>query len=118
MHETIELKTKGYGVYDVTGLVKRIVKERGLQKGVVLVYARDPYCSIITIEYEGRLLADFENLLKGLPGGREIKSTLFPPSIILPVEKGDIGVGSFQQICLLDLSGQEGTKRIDVMVIE
>ncbi len=46
-----------------------------------------------------------------------VKSTLFSKSITVPVVNGVIELGSFQQVCLLDLSRKEGRKRVLLQVV-
>ena len=117
MYRFIEVESKGYGVYDLYPYLKEFVSNIGVKNGLILVIAVDELCSIITIEYEPRLLSDFEILLNTLKVNDIVKSTLFPKSITIPIVNGIIELGSFQQVCMLDLSKKEGKKKVLLQVV-
>ena len=117
MYRFIEVESKGYGVYDLYPYLKEFASNIGVKNGLILVIAVDELCSIITIEYEPRLLSDFEILLNTLKVNDIVKSTLFPKSITIPIVNGIIELGSFQQVCMLDLSKKEGKKKVLLQVV-
>ncbi len=117
MYRFIEVESKGYGVYDLYPYIKDFVSSVGVENGLILVFAVDELCSIITIEYEPRLLSDLEILLDKLKVNDYVKSTLFSKSTTIPVVNRIIELGGFQQVCMLDLSRKEGKKKVLLQVI-
>ena len=113
----IEVKSKGRGVFDFTNKVMEILKKEEINSGVLVLYAIDDLCSIITMEYEPRLISDLGKLLEGLNVSDRVKSSLFPISIAIPIIDKELFLGSFQQVCLLDLSGEEGIKKVAVVLL-
>lgn len=117
MYRFVEVESTGYGVYDLYPYIKDFVSSVKVENGLILVYAVDELCSILTIEYEARLLSDLEILLSKLKVNDYVKSTLFSKSTTIPVVNSVIELGSFQQVCLLDLSRKEGRKRVLLQVV-
>ena len=117
MYRFVEVESTGYGVYDLYPYIKDFVSSVKVENGLILVYAVDELCSILTIEYEARLLSDLEILLSKLKVNDYVKSTLFSKSATIPVVNSVIELGSFQQVCLLDLSRKEGRKRVLLQVV-
>ena len=117
MYRFVEVESTGYGVYDLYPYIKDFVSSVKVENGLILVYAVDELCSILTIEYEARLLSDLEILLSKLKVNDYVKSTLFSKSTTIPVVNSGIELGSFQQVCLLDLSRKEGRKRVLLQVV-
>ncbi len=114
----IKIQSAGRGVYDLTPYVEKVVKSAGLESGAVLLYSVDPLVRLITIEYDPDLIED----LLALVSSWKVKdpyviASVFQPSLVIPVEKGLL-LGSFQQICLLDLNEREGVRKLIVEVVQ
>ena len=115
--EIVEFESKGRGAYDVTPLIREKVKE--CLEGLAIVSVLSPLTSIITIEYEPALLSDLERLLEKIPSKNSfIKNSVFSKSLVIPIIEGEPELGSFQQIVLLDLNSDKGTRKIAVGVIK
>jgi len=114
----VSVESKGRGAYDVTEILRGYVREKGLENGLLLVSVTDPLTSLITIEYEARLIADLGEYIDKLPGDNPyVKNSLFPKTLALPVVNGDLELGSFQQVALLDLNEEPGERRLALIVV-
>jgi len=112
------LESCGKGVYDITPRISEIVENSGKSDGIVVVSSLSPLTAIITIEYESRLLGDLLKLIDELPvKDPYLQISLFPRSIALPLINGDLELGSFQQVALLDLNADKGERRVGVTII-
>ncbi len=49
MYRFVEVESMGYGVYDLYPYIKDFVSSVGVENGLILVYAVDELCSILTI---------------------------------------------------------------------
>jgi len=112
----LEIESSGYGAEDITSVIARIVKELGLERGIVVVYAVDRGCAVTCIEYEPQLLADLEDLLKKVGGVDRpwIAEALIGKSVVVPVHGGSLQLGRFKSIVFLDLSRVRGSKSVVV----
>ena len=113
----IEVESTGRGVFDFTSKIKDVLREEDFDSGVVILYAIDDLCSIVAMEYEPRLISDLGKLVGSLDVSERVKSSLFPISIAIPVVDKELFLGSFQQVCLLDLSGKRGIKKVAVVLV-
>lgn len=114
----IEIQSAGRGVYDVTPYVERAVKSAGLKRGTVLLYSMNPLARLITIEYDADLIEDVLALVNSWKvKDPHVIASVFQPSLIIPVEEGLL-LGSFQQICLLDLNEKEGARKLVIEVVQ
>ena len=125
---TIRVRTQREGdVIDLTDQVKTIVKESGIRTGLVHLFVQHSTAALTTIEYEPGVLADLRRALSVLApdnadyahntrwgdgnGRSHVKAALVGPSLTVPVERGDIVCGTWQQIVLLELDVNAGRER-------
>jgi len=117
--ERIDLSTKGNGdMHDLTDKVNAIVRQSGIQTGMVHIFNIGSTASIGTIEFEPGLQRDLPELLNRLiPPSRDygheqtwhdgnghshLQATWLGPSLTVPVRNGRIEVGTWQQIFHLE----------------
>ncbi len=115
MARILELESGGRGAYDVTPLLEK--EAGGVESGILVASTLSPHTRLVTIEYEPRLLRDFERFLDSLPGPDLLRESIFPVSVAVPVRGGGLELGSFQQVVLLDLNEAPGRRRIMVEVV-
>ncbi len=132
--EEITIQTKGYSdVKDITGPVRQIITNSGLADGIVTVHAVGSTASISTIEFEPALNADFrDELEKFIPsslqtrhsqtwgddnGFSHIRATFMGPSITVPITKGTLVLGTWQQIIVVDHDNRPRSRRVFVQVM-
>jgi secondary thiamine-phosphate synthase enzyme len=128
------LKTKGFNdVVDITERVLEIVEDSKIEDGICLIFCPGSTCAITTIEYEGGLIEDLKRVLeKIIPmaenyehckkwgdcnGYAHIRSALLKPSLALPIEKGKLVLGTWQNIVFLDFDNREREREIIVKIV-
>lgn len=132
--KTISLTAKGFSdIKDITGSVRKIVAESGIQNGIVTVFVIGSTASISTIEYEPALVEDFKDEMEKLASSRmpsrhsatwgddngfsHIRATLMGPGMSVPFQNGQLTLGTWQQIVLIDHDNCPRKREIFVQVI-
>lgn len=103
-------------VVDVTSAVESAID--GNPTGTVTVFTEHTTAGITVNEAESRLLEDFETALSGLvdDGGWQhdriddnadahIRSMLVGPSVPIPVEAGELQLGTWQSVLFVECDG-------------
>jgi secondary thiamine-phosphate synthase enzyme len=126
-----EVRTKGFtDILDITGEVARAVAGSGLSSGIALVFVAGSTASITTIEYESGAVSDLKRALAELAsedreykhnerwhdgnGFSHVRAALTGAGFSVPFVDGDLVLGTWQQIVLMD--HDNGARRREVMV--
>lgn len=129
----IDLKTKGFNhIVDITARIRRCVADSGLQDGSVLIFVPGATGGLTTIEYEPGLLQDFPEMLEKIApmmsnyqhdatwhdgnGYAHLRSSLVGTSFTVPFQKGDLILGTWQQIIFIDFDNRSRTRRLHVQI--
>ncbi|MCX6600789.1 MAG: secondary thiamine-phosphate synthase enzyme YjbQ [bacterium] len=132
--EQISLSTKGFSdIHDLTARVEQVVAKSGIQNGIVCVFAVGSTASVSTIEYEPALSEDFRDQLEKFAphtmrtrhsetwgddnGFSHIRATFMGPGVTVPVHDGDLVLGTWQQIVLIDHDNRPRTRKVFVQVL-
>ena len=132
--QEIQKKTKGNcDILNITTDITDLIIKSGIKEGQCTVFSVGSTAGITTIEYEPGLLKDIPKLLdKLIPaavrynhddtwgdgnGHSHLRSALFKTSFTVPVYKGELTLGTWQQIVLLDFDNRSRTRRIVVQII-
>ncbi len=116
---SIKISTRDHGeMQDLTERILSLIKESGVATGIVNVSVVGSTASISTIEFEPGLKRDLPEFLDRLippsrgygheqtwhdgNGHSHLQATLMGPSITLPVKDGELAVGTWQQIILIE----------------
>ncbi len=130
----LRLQTAGNGaIVDLTEGVVRVVRASGVQRGVSTVFATGATVAITTIEYEPGAVSDFTALLERLVPARgeyehnrlnhdtnahaHLKAALIGPSESIPIVDGELTLGTWQQVVLLDFDDRPRTRNVAVHVV-
>ena len=116
--ETLEVRTKGKGTYEVTDEVAKIVRQSGIVSGTATVFVRHTSCSLVIMEnaapaarrdlekYFERLVpedADYEHDDEGPDDSTShIRMALTRTSEIIPIIDGKLQLGTWQGIFLFE----------------
>lgn len=132
--QEIQKKTKGNcDIIDITVEINEIILKSGIKEGLCTVFSVGSTAGITTIEYEPGLLKDIPKLLdKLIPsavryhhddtwgdgnGHSHLRSALYKTSLSIPVLKGELTLGTWQQVVLLDFDNRSRTRRIVVQIL-
>ncbi len=127
----LEVRTEpNFHVVDVTPAIRERLGESGLREGVVNIFNVGSTGAVTTIEYEPGLVEDFEDLFESLaPADREyhhekawhdgngfshMRASLLKPSLTVPVVAGELKLGTWQQIVLINFDNR--TRRRELVV--
>ncbi|RLD10503.1 YjbQ family protein [candidate division KSB1 bacterium] len=118
-HGTVSVSTKGFNdIIDITPQIKNLVRENDLYNGQLLIFINGSTAAISTIEYEPGLLRDLPEMMEKIApmnrryhhddtwhdgnGYAHLRSTLTGTSFTVPVIEGQVVLGTWQQIILID----------------
>lgn len=130
--EYLWFNTKQHREYiNITPEVERIVAGSGVREGMVLVSAMHITAGVYVNDAEAGLIQDIDEWLEGLApfneqyrhhrtgetnGDSHLKSLLVHHEVIVPVTKGKLDFGPWQQIYYAEFDGQR-KKRVVVKVM-
>lgn len=131
--EQIELSTRANGdMHDLTARVNAVVKHSGIQTGIAHIFNIGSTAAIGTIEFEPGLQQDLPEILNQLiPPSRDyghektwhdgnghshLQATTLGPSLTVPICKGKLELGTWQQIFHLECDVKPRQRRIMVTI--
>lgn len=131
--ESLSLSTKGNAdMIDITADVQKKISSHGFYEGNVLVFAGGSTAGITTIEYEPGLKIDYPAFFeKIIPsdlsynhdqtwhdgnGHSHVRAALQGASLIVPFSKGELLLGTWQQIVLIDFDNRSRKRNIIVQI--
>ncbi len=127
--ENHSFKTKGNcDIINLSNVLQTSFEKSNLKNGNVTVFVVGSTASISTIEYEQGLKKDLPEILeKFIPAGKKyhhndtwgdhnghshLRSTLFGCSLTIPFLNGDIQLGTWQQVILIDFDERPRTRKV------
>lgn len=130
----LRLSTPGDGaIVDLTEGVRSIVGRSGVESGVAVVFAVGATVAVTTMEHEPGGVADLQALLdRVVPRDAEyehnarnhdtnahahLRAAVIGPSESIPVVRGDLGLGTWQQVVLLDFDDRPRDRVVSVQVL-
>jgi secondary thiamine-phosphate synthase enzyme len=140
----LRLETAGDGaVVDLTEGVRSVVERSEVQSGVAVVFAVGATVAVTTIEYEPGAVEDLQTLLDRLIPAAEdyrpgrsaphaplppryhhdrnahshLRAAVIGPSETIPVVGGQLGLGTWQQVVLLDFDDRPRERIVSVQVL-
>ncbi len=132
--ETISLNTKGFSdIIDITDRVDTVIGRSKIENGLVTVFCPGSTGAVTTIEYESGVLRDLQRAIeKIIPsdipyehdrrwgdgnGFSHVRAALMKPSLSIPMVKGRLALGTWQQIVFIDFDNRRRERNILVQVI-
>jgi secondary thiamine-phosphate synthase enzyme len=132
--KTTRIKTRGENdMIDITGETSKAVEESKLKDGIVTVFVSGSTAAITTIEYEPGLTQDFPRMLSRIApkdieyehdntwrdgnGHSHVRASLIGPSLTIPFKDGDLILGTWQQIILLETDTRQRERKIILQII-
>lgn len=134
MTREITLATQGKDqILDVTDELRKLVTQSHIQEGQATVFTPGATASITTVEYEPGLLSDIPRLLEELipisrdwahnqtwgdgNGGSHLRAALIGPSLTVPVLQGELTLGTWQQVVVIDHDTRGRQRRVVMQVL-
>jgi len=130
----INVKTKGEGdVIDLTSAVGGIVSTSKVKEGAATVFVVGSTAAITTIEFEPGLAADMREAAERLfprgidyehhrrwgdgNGHSHVRAAFVGPSVTVPIIKGKLALGTWQQIVLLEYDVRPRDRTVIVQAV-
>ena len=118
---------------DITEQTSNAIKESKLKDGIVTVFVSGSTAALTTIEYEPGLKQDFPKMLSRIApreieyehqkmwhdgnGHSHVRASLIGPSLTVPFKEGDLMLGTWQQIVLLELDTKGRDRKVILQLI-
>jgi secondary thiamine-phosphate synthase enzyme len=132
--ESFSVSTRGDSeVRDITGNVTVVLARHNLRDGLVTVFVSGSTASVTTTEFEPGLRRDIPEALERLAphGGRyhhdetwhdgngfsHVRAALMGPSLTIPFSRGELVLGTWQQIVLIDHDNRPRERTIVVQLM-
>lgn len=134
VHSEITLpRTYEADIIDITSQVETIVKESKIEDGIVTIFNAGSTGAVITLEYEPGLIKDIPAFLERIipkkhtyaheqmwhdgNGHSHVRASLLGPSLTVPIQKGQLLHGTWQQIAFIELDVKPRTRHLIVTII-
>ena len=131
---TIALQTLGFSdIHNVTDRVRQIAADSGFAEGLVNVFAVGSTASVTTIEFEPALAEDMAEALEKLwpkdqptrhgdtwgddNGFSHLRASFLGPNVTVPLHRGDLVLGTWQQIVVIDHDNRPRDRKLFVQVV-
>ncbi|MCW8848511.1 MAG: secondary thiamine-phosphate synthase enzyme YjbQ [Melioribacteraceae bacterium] len=132
--KNFNIATEGFNdIIDITGNVQETINNTSLSEGNALVFVPGATAGITTIEYEPGLLKDYPEFMeKIVPSDRNykhdmtwhdgngfshIRAALQGASLQIPFINGELLLGTWQQIILIDFDNRNRNRKVIVQII-
>jgi secondary thiamine-phosphate synthase enzyme len=122
-----------YGHRDVTSDVESLVSESGIQTGIAVVQMVGSTGGVTTIEYESGALTDLRRALDKIApaeahyehnarwgdgnGFSHLRSAMLKTAISIPVVDGQLALGTWQQIVVLNFDNRSRSRNVVGVVV-
>jgi secondary thiamine-phosphate synthase enzyme len=130
----IHVDCRGYcDIHNVSPELSKAVRESGMKNGTVTVFIGGSTASITTIEYESGAVQDLKDAIQRLApqeayyqhnerwhdgnGFSHVRSALMGPSISIPLVEGQLQLGTWQQVILIDFDNKPRKRRVVVQMV-
>jgi secondary thiamine-phosphate synthase enzyme len=126
---TLEVATTaGTDILDLTEAVAQQVKRTGVAAGLLTLFVPGSTAALTTIEFESGVVNDLRAAIQRLfpqdipyehdrrwgdgNGYAHVRAAFLKPSLSIPVEDGQLLLGTWQQIVLLDFDNRPRSRRL------
>jgi secondary thiamine-phosphate synthase enzyme len=130
----ISLHTKGFSdIIDITPGVVAVVEKSRVKNGAVTVFCSGSTAAVTTIEYESGVLEDLKKAIERMApsdisyahdrrwgdgnGFSHVRAALIGPSLTVPIVRGTLALGTWQQIVFIDFDNRKRQRNVLVQVM-
>ncbi|MDH4231558.1 MAG: secondary thiamine-phosphate synthase enzyme YjbQ [Nitrospirota bacterium] len=131
---TIPLATKGFtDIIDISDKVAQIVSSSGITNGLTTVFCSGSTGTVTTIEFEQGVISDLRQAIEKIApsnipyehnkrwgdgnGFSHVRAAFMKPSLTIPVIKGKLSLGTWQQVVFIDFDNRGRQRDIIVQVV-
>ena len=132
--EFVSLKTQGFSdIIDITSHVAAVVERARVKDGAVTVFCAGSTGAVTTIEYEDGVLEDLRKAIERMApsdipyahdrrwgdgnGFSHVRAALLGPSLTIPIMRGALGLGTWQQVVFIDFDNRKRQRKVIVQVM-
>lgn len=130
----LTISTRGTNDFiDITGELKRILAESSFTDGQLTVFIAGSTAAITTFEYEPGLIQDLRDVYHRLApsdrsyhhdetwgdanGFSHVRAALQGPMLIIPFEHGQLMLGTWQQVVVVEFDTRPRTRELVIQLI-
>ena len=133
-HQIFVNTTGGTDIVDITSKVEREVEKSGVKDGAVTLFVPGSTGALTTIEFETGVVNDLKKAIERMApegityehnerwgdgnGYSHVRAAIFGASLHIPIVGGNLTLGTWQQIVLLDFDNRPRKRRIEVQIFE
>ena len=123
----------GPALEDITGELAAMVVDSGVKNGVLHATAIGSTASLTTIEYEPGVIEDLKRAITQLAppgldyeherawhdgnGHSHVQAALLGASLSIPIRNGELALGPWQQIVLINHDNRTRNRKVEVTII-
>lgn len=129
-----DLDTCGsFSVVNITEQVRDFVRSSGVAEGQALVFYKHTTGAVLVGEHEAGIIADWQDMFEQISplnrpylhhfkavdfnGYAHLRSALLTVSVTIPVVGGDLALGTYQDILVIDDQSDPATRKLIVQVM-
>jgi secondary thiamine-phosphate synthase enzyme len=130
----IQIKSKGeMDIINITNQASAAIGESNIKNGIITVFVSGSTAAVTTIEYEPGLIYDFPAMLSRVApkdiqykhdntwhdgnGHSHVRASLLGPSLTIPIVEGNMSLGTWQQLILLELDTRARNRNVILQLI-
>jgi secondary thiamine-phosphate synthase enzyme len=112
----------GPDIANITDQLARIAERAGVENGSLHASVIGSTGSLTTIEYEPGVVEDLKRAITRLAppdgnGHSHVQAALLGPSVAVPVRHGNLALGTWQQVVLINHDNRPRQRRVEVTVM-
>lgn len=132
--ERLAIPSEGdFYVVNITEQVREVVQRSGIRAGSALIFYQHTTGAVMIVEHELGILVDLEDVLEKLApvagewkhhlrgydtnGAAHLRSALLGVSLTVPIVDGDLPLGTYQEIVVVDMDPGRKTRTAIVQVM-
>ncbi|RPI57190.1 MAG: YjbQ family protein [Acidobacteria bacterium] len=129
-----EISTSGQGdAHDITAVVRRAIEAARVRDGLATAFVVGSTAGITTIEFEPGAVHDLNAVFDALAprdgsyrhhlrwgddnGSSHVRAALLGPSVTVPLQDGELLLGTWQQIALFEFDTQPRRRQVIVQIV-
>ena len=133
-HQIFVNTTGGTDIVDITSKVESEVEKARVTDGAVTLFVPGSTGALTTIEFESGVVNDLKKAIERMApegityehnerwgdgnGYSHVRAAIFGASLHIPIVGGNLTLGTWQQIVLLDFDNRPRKRRIEVQIFE